>query len=61
MNTSQHRRGRGRGRGRTLSFSRKKATDFDPCEIRDTAALKNINLKEDYLLKINLNQEDLLL
>jgi len=58
MNTSQHSRGRGRGRGRglTLSFSQKKATDFDPCEICDTAAFKTkINLKEEYcLLTINL-------
>ena len=55
MNTSQHSRGRGRGRGRSLSFSQEKATDFDPCEIRDTAAFKTtINLmnehKEDRLL-----------
>ena len=50
MNTSQH--SRDRDRDRTLSFSQEKATDFDPCEIRDTAAFKTtINLiKEDCLL-----------
>jgi hypothetical protein len=52
MNTSQHSRDRDRDRDRTLSFSQEKATDFDPCEIRDTAAFKTtINLiKEDCLL-----------
>ena len=62
MNTSQHSRDRDRDRDRyryryryryrALTFSQEKATDFDPCEIRDTAAFKTtINLiKEDCLL-----------